>query len=140
MRTHELAHPIPRKKVKHIGRGGKRGTYSGRGQKGQGARSGHRIRPAIRDLYMRLPKLRGVKHQSLKEKPTAVNVSVLETRCSDSIITKKTLVAAGIIHDEKQGVKILGSGTITRAVTIEGIPTSAEARKKIEAAGGSVRI
>jgi large subunit ribosomal protein L15 len=138
MRIHEFAPTTKRKKVKHIGRGGKRGTFSGRGQKGQGARAGHRIRPAIRDLYMRLPKLRGVKHQSLKEKPTAVNISALETRCTASVITKKTLVEAGIIRRETQLVKILGSGTITRAVKVTGIPVSAEARKKIEAAGGSV--
>lgn len=60
MQLHQLKPLHPNKRPKpRVGRGGKRGTYSGRGQKGQRARAGHRIRPASRDLLQRLPKLRG---------------------------------------------------------------------------------
>lgn len=59
MQLHELQSLHPNKKEKRVGRGGKRGTYSGRGVKGQSSRAGHRIRPAERDLIQRMPKLRG---------------------------------------------------------------------------------
>jgi len=64
MQLHEIQSTDKRKSKKRIGRGGKRGTYSGRGMKGQKARSGHKIRPAIRDLMQRTPKLKGVKNQA----------------------------------------------------------------------------
>lgn len=60
MQLHQLQPLYKLKDKKRIGRGGKRGTYSGRGQKGQKARAGHKIRPALRDLIQRLPKLRGI--------------------------------------------------------------------------------
>ena len=59
MQLHEVTPIHKNKSKKRIGRGGKRGTYSGRGMKGQKSRSGHKIRPAIRDLMQRTPKLRG---------------------------------------------------------------------------------
>ncbi|MBI2013770.1 MAG: uL15 family ribosomal protein [Candidatus Colwellbacteria bacterium] len=59
MLLHEIKPKYPNKKKKRIARGGKRGTTSGRGQKGQKSRSGRRIRPASRDYTQRLPKLRG---------------------------------------------------------------------------------
>lgn len=59
MQLHELQAIHENKEAQRIGRGGKRGTTSGRGQKGQKSRSGHRIRPAVRDMIQRLPKLRG---------------------------------------------------------------------------------
>ena len=59
MRLHELKPFHPNKSHKRVGRGGKRGTTSGHGTKGQKSRAGHKIRPAERDLIQRLPKLRG---------------------------------------------------------------------------------
>ena len=58
MQLHELKPVYKTLRKKRVGRGGKRGTYSGRGQKGQGARAGRKIRPAERDFIQRLPKLR----------------------------------------------------------------------------------
>lgn len=63
MQLHEVVPIHKNKSKKRIGRGGKRGTYSGRGMKGQKSRAGHKIRPAIRDLIQRTPKLRGAKNQ-----------------------------------------------------------------------------
>jgi len=62
MQLHELNPEHKNKTKKRIGRGGKRGTYSGRGMKGQNARAGRKLRPAIRDLIQQLPKLRGSKN------------------------------------------------------------------------------
>ena len=74
MQLHQLQPKHKNKTKKRIGRGGKRGTYSGRGQKGQKSRAGHRIRPAERDLIQRLPKLRGFKFKPLKSKPLIINI------------------------------------------------------------------
>ncbi|OIO49751.1 MAG: hypothetical protein AUJ39_00315 [Parcubacteria group bacterium CG1_02_42_13] len=71
MQLHELAPIHINKGKKRIGRGGKRGTYSGRGTKGQKARAGHRIRPAERDLIQRLPKLRGFNNKPKAKKSNA---------------------------------------------------------------------
>ncbi|MEK7766279.1 MAG: uL15 family ribosomal protein, partial [bacterium] len=61
-----------------MGRGGKRGTYSGRGEKGQRKRAGHRIRPAARDIILKFPKLRGIKHKSRRPHTVVINVGDLE--------------------------------------------------------------
>jgi len=66
MQLHELKPIHSNKQSKRVGRGGKRGTTSGSGTKGQKSRSGHRIRPAIRDLMRRLPKLRGTNNKPKK--------------------------------------------------------------------------
>ncbi len=115
-------------KKKRIGRGGKRGTTSGRGTKGQKSRSGHRIRPALRDLLIRIPKLRGYRNKSIQEKPLAMNVGDLN-KFSEILLTKKNL----------GNVKILGGGDLNKAITVEGLKVSKSAREKILKAGGSVK-
>lgn len=115
-------------KKKRIGRGGKRGTTSGRGTKGQKSRSGHRIRPAMRDLLIRIPKLRGYRNKSIKAKQASVNVSDLN-KLSEALVTKKNL----------GNVKILGGGDLNKAVNVEGLKVSKSAREKILKAGGSVK-
>src|SRR3989344_2059515 len=94
-------------KKKRVARGGKRGVTSGRGTKGQGSRAGNRKRPAERDYLIRIPKRRGLKHPSLHEKPTALNVGDLE-RSPKDVFTKADL----------GNVKILGGGELTKKVTI----------------------
>ncbi|MBI2024551.1 MAG: uL15 family ribosomal protein [Candidatus Harrisonbacteria bacterium] len=121
---HQLKSSKPR-----VGRGGKRGTYSGKGVKGQKSRSGHRIRPAERELLQRLPKLRGVKNKPLTPKTDVVNVGDLETFAKNGMVSKKLL---------GKKIKILGEGEIKSAITVEGLPVSESARKKIEAAGGKI--
>lgn len=137
MQLHLIRSELKRKRKKRIGRGGKRGTYSGRGQKGQKSRSGHRIRPAERDLIMRIPKLRGVKNKSRKPAAISLNVGDLEKAIQGSMITNATLREAGYAKPGTH-VKILGGGTLTRPFTVKGVKVSASAKKKIEAAGGSV--
>ena len=67
MQTHQLKRNISNKKKRVVGRGGKRGKTSGRGTKGQKARAGHRIRPALRDIIKKIPKLRGYRFSSPSE-------------------------------------------------------------------------
>lgn len=127
MQLHNL--PSISKKIKRVGRGGKRGTYSGRGTKGQKARSGHRIRPAARDLLIRLPKLRGYKNKPLFLKQPIINAGDLEKRVSGNLVNKETLGK----------VKILGNGEVKKAFTVEGLKVSKSAKLKIEKAGGTVK-
>lgn len=116
------------KRKKRVGRGGKRGTTSGRGTKGQKSRAGHRIRPAERDLLIRLPKLRGYKNKSIKIKLPVLNIGKLE-KSKETVFNKKTI----------GNVKILGGGELKKAITIEGLPVSQAAKNKIKKAGGIIK-
>lgn len=111
-----------------VGRGGKRGTYSGRGVKGQKARAGHRIRPAERDYIQRLPKMRGYKNKPKSDKSKIVNVGDLEKLIKGGVINSAVL----------PNTKILGNGELKKIYTVKGVPLSKNAKNKIEAAGGKV--
>ncbi len=128
MQLHTLQSGYSYPEKKRVARGGKRGTTSGRGTKGQRSRSGHRIRPAQRDFIIRLPKLRGYKNKPLQEKLMTLNIGDLEKRVSG------TEVNASLVGN----VKILGGGEVKKAFTIEGLAISASAKAKIEKAGGKV--
>lgn len=142
MQLHELKGQFKRKNKKRIGRGGKRGTTSGRGTKGQKSRSGHRIRPAERDLIQRLPKLRGFQNKSLKEKSLIISVGDLGKKIEGNSVDLEILVKSGIIRnsDKNKKLKILNNGDLKKAleIKIKGIEISKSARKKIEAAGGKI--
>lgn len=112
---------------KRVGRGGKRGTTSGRGTKGQKSRSGHVIRPAERDFLIRLPKLRGYRNKSINEKIRGIRVDKLETLQGNEF-SKENL----------GNVKILDGGELKKSVTIKGLPVSKSAKEKIEKAGGKI--
>lgn len=137
MKLHELLSYTTKRK-KRIGRGGKRGTYSGRGQKGQSARAGHKTRPAERDLFMRIPKLRGIKNKSRAEKSVIINVGDLERQFSELNLTKELFIKKGLMKKGGEPLKILGGGALSKAFTIQGISVSKAARKKIEAAHGKI--
>lgn len=138
MQLHDLQSAHKRKyAAPPVGRGGKRGNTSGRGQKGQKSRSGHRIRPAERDLILRLPKLRGYNNKSTQEAAIVITLSDL-AQMKGSLVNRETLLAAGFIRSLARRVKILGGGTMNRAVTVQQVPVSASAKASIEKAGGSV--
>ena len=148
MQLHELKPTAPRKTAKRIGRGGKRGKTSGRGGKGQTARAGNSTRPEMRDFIKKLPKLRGFGKNrartvnSERVRPTAVNLARLETVfAAGDTVSPKTLVMKGIISTVSKKVplvKILATGELTKALTIENCEVSATALAKIEKAGGKV--
>jgi large subunit ribosomal protein L15 len=144
MQLHELKPIHKGKKPKRVGRGGKRGTYSGRGLKGQKSRAGRKLRPAIRDLIKRYPKLRGFKFKSIGVKFSMVNVDVLEKKfmageqVSPKILVEKKLIRK--IKGKLPKVKILGQGELTKKLVIEGCEVSKGAREKVEKIGGSIRI
>ncbi len=148
MQIHNVRATTPLKTKKRIGRGGKRGKTSGRGGKGQTARTGNSGRPEMRDIIKRIPKLRG--HGKNRSRtvnaervlPTVVNLNALETAFdAGSQVTPATILATGLI--QKRGgrvpqVKILGTGEITKKLTISGCSFSASAKEKIEKVGGTI--
>ena len=149
MQLHELKPIHKKKRPKRVGRGGKRGAYSGRGIKGQRARAGRKLKPIIRELIKKYPKLRGYRQKST---PTpkigvGVNLEILEKKFnSGDKITPETLLEKRIIRKIKgrtPPVKILGvtlsPGKITKALTIEGCQISKSAKEKIKKAGGVIK-
>ncbi|MFA5413320.1 MAG: 50S ribosomal protein L15 [Patescibacteria group bacterium] len=130
-----------KKKVKRVGRGlGSTGTYSGRGQKGQKARSGGKKGLKLlgmRRIIMSTPKLGGFK--SPYPKMVAVNIKDLEKKFNDGErVTPKTLLEKGLVGKIGVEVKILGSGEMKKKLTIAGCAVSASAKEKIEKAGGKI--
>jgi large subunit ribosomal protein L15 len=141
-----------RRERKRVGRGmgSGKGRYSGRGIKGQKARSGsHKMRPGFEGgqnpLYMRLGKQRGPyskdampvgPHRTFTQ---PVNLRDLEARFDDGAdVTLEALIEKGVIKNTKIDVKILGSGELTKKLTVTAHRFSATAKEKIEAAGGTV--
>ena len=139
MQIHELEKVYKTKRIKRIGRGGKRGTYSGRGQKGQRSRSGHVIRPAERDLVMRLPKLRGVKNKSRHPRAIVFSTSFLAKLVDKEPITRDLLIKKGLLNKKSRRVKILSAKDLKEAITIQGLAVSIKAKNQIEKAGGMVK-
>ena len=143
MQLHELRPIHKKKKRKRKGRGGKRGTYSGRGVKGQKSRAGRRLKPVIRTLIKRYPKLRGYKFNLLSQKPAVVNIEDLEKKFkSAETINPEILLKKGLIRKIKgkvPAVKILGQGKLTRSLTIENCLVSKQAKEKIAKANGMVK-
>lgn len=133
------------KKPKLVGRGGTRGKTSGRGTKGQKARAGHKIRPHIRDIIKKYPKLRGRGkniNKAFVTRATVINLAVLEANfASGEAITPSGLVSKGLItrtNGVVPKVKILGTGELTKKLEIFDCEISTSAKAKIEKAGGKV--
>lgn len=142
MQTHDLQPKTPRTTKKLVGRGGKNGKTSGRGHKGQKARAGNSVRPAVRDLIKKIPKLRGYRFNSHRPKPVVVNIAAIaEAYTKGETVSKETLVAKGLVSLPKgtsARVKVLGEGEIKTALHFTDVSLSGSARDKINAAGGTI--
>lgn len=130
-------------KRKRVGRGGSRGGTSGKGHKGQKARSGGKVDKGFEGgqmpLYRRLPK-RGFTNARFRESVIAINIDDLNKLVdAHEEITKELLQAQGVIKARKNQpftLKILGTGSLAKPVTIVADAFSAKARESIENAGG----
>ncbi|MBI2038720.1 MAG: 50S ribosomal protein L15 [Candidatus Niyogibacteria bacterium] len=144
MQLNELKPKTARKTKKRVGRGGKRGTFSGRGTKGQKARAGHRIRPEMRDIIKKIPKLRGYRSKIRSHRIAVVNIGALNKHFQDGeTVTPEALAKKGLLH--RRGgkipeVKLLGSGEVGRKLLVKNCQLSATAKTQIEKAGGSVAV
>lgn len=131
-------------RTKRVGRGIGSGTgkTSGKGHKGQNARSGGGVRPGFEGgqmpLYRRLPK-RGFKNIFAKQYVT-INVEQLEKFDNGTEVTAELLKETGVISKVLDGVKVLGRGELTKNLTVKAAKFSASAAEKIEKAGGKAEV
>ena len=158
MNIHQLKPKTKRQSPKRVGRGGKKGTFSGKGSKGQKARAGAYVRPGFRGgdnrLWQLFPKQRGAgkkpgnsrphpKHKFFilrGVKPTVLNLEFFESFKDGQTVSPQTLMEGGKLDMvSKKGVKILGDGTFTKKITFEGFIFSASAKEKIASAGSTIK-
>ncbi len=146
MKLNELKYNEGSKKdIKRLGRGSSSGTgkTSGKGHKGQNARSGGGVRPGFEGgqlpLYRRLPK-RGFSNAMFKKTYVVINVSDLNAFEDGTVVTPGLLKEMGIIKKELSGIKILGNGTIEKKLTVRAHVFSNTAKEKIETVGGKAEV
>lgn len=133
-----------RKSRKRIGRGPGSGTgkTSGKGNKGQNARSGGGVRPGFEGgqlpFFQRLPK-RGFKNFNRKEY-AIVNLTDLNLFNDGDVVTPETLVAANLVKNVKSGIKVLANGELEKKLTVKANLFSKAAEAAITQAGGTVEV
>jgi len=142
-----------RKDRKRVGRGpgSGKGKFSGRGVKGQKSRSGsHKMRAGFEGgqmpIYMRIGKLRGSTSKDampigpFRTETAPINLRDLDRFESGDVVTPETLVEKRLLKNTKIDVKLLGTGEVSKKLTIRVHAISASAREKIEAAGGTIEL
>jgi large subunit ribosomal protein L15 len=139
--------PAPGSKTRkrRVGRGEASGLgkTSGKGNKGQKARSGGGTKKGFEGgqtpIHRRLPK-RGFTNARFRKEYAVINVSDLARAAKEGVVDPRLVVAAGIIKDLKEGLKVLGDGDIEGKLTVRAHRFSAAAKSKIEAAGGTAEV
>lgn len=125
------------------GAGSGNGKTAGKGHKGQNARSGGGVRPGFEGgqlpLYRKLPK-RGFNNSRFGKCYAVVNVSSLNKFNDGDVVDVVALLAAGIIKNTFDGLKVLGEGELTKKLTVKAAVFSASAKEKIEAVGGKTEV
>lgn len=146
MKLHELApNPGAKKERKRLGRGigSGLGKTSGKGHKGQNARAGGGVRPGFEggqtSLLRKMPK-RGFSNEPFRVTYLPVNVETLDAFEAGTVVTPELLEETRVVKGATKGVKVLGMGEITKALTVRAHKVSETAKAKIEAAGGKVEI
>jgi len=141
MQIHQVKSSKKAKK-KIVGRGGKRGTYSGRGVKGQKARAGRKLEPPIRGIIKKYHKLRGYNFNSKDKGIAIVNLKDINDNFKENeVVSPETLLEKKMIRrasGKKPEVKILGKGEINKSLKIKDCLLSEAAKNKIEKAKGSI--
>ena len=146
MKLHELERNIGATQAKkRVGRGSGSGLgkTSGRGQKGQKARSGGSINPVFEGgqlpLYRRIPK-RGFKNAMFKTRYAVINVEELNAFEDGTVVSPALLKEAGIIKNQLDGVKVLGNGKLEKSLTIQANKFSTSALEKIKESGSKAEV
>ncbi|PRO64590.1 50S ribosomal protein L15 [Alkalicoccus urumqiensis] len=145
MQLHELKPAAGSRKTRNrVGRGvgSGNGKTAGRGTKGQKARAGGGVRPGFEGgqmpIFRRLPK-RGFQNPNRVEY-AVVNLETLNRFDEGTEVTPALLVESGVVKNEKDGIKILGNGSLDRKLTVKAAKFSASAKDAIEAAGGTAEV
>jgi ribosomal protein L15, bacterial/organelle len=146
MKLHTIYQPEGAVKTrKRVGRGigTGNGKTSGKGHKGQNARTGGGVRPGFEGgqlpLFRRLPK-RGFTNAPFKTEYAVINVSDLEDFEDGAVVTPELLKEMGIVKKQLAGIKILGNGELTKKVTVKASKFSKIAIEKIEKTGGKAEV
>ncbi len=146
MKLHELKPNEGAIKIgKRLGRGSSSGTgkTSGKGHKGQKARSGGGVRPGFEGgqlpLYRRIPK-RGFSNADFKIRYATINVSDLNRFEDGTTVSPELLKETGMIKNQLNGIKVLGSGTLSKKLTVRAHKFSETAKKAIETVGGKAEV
>jgi large subunit ribosomal protein L15 len=146
MKLHELApNPGAKQERKRLGRGigSGLGKTSGKGHKGQNARAGGGVRPGFEggqtSLLRKMPK-RGFSNEPFRVTYLPLNVETLDVFEAGTVVTPELLEETRVLKGATKGVKVLGMGDITKALTVRAHKVSESAKAKIEAAGGKVEI
>ena len=146
MKLHELEKNIGATHAKkRVGRGSGSGLgkTSGRGQKGQKARSGGSINPVFEGgqlpLYRRIPK-RGFSNHMFKTTYAVVNLDQLNVFENGTVVTPALLREAGIVKNQLDGIKVLSNGKLERKLTIQAHKFSTTALEKIEESGSKAEV
>lgn len=146
MKLHNLRHSVGAVKARKVlGRGSSSGTgkTSGKGHKGQNARSGGGVRPGFEGgqlpLFRRLPK-RGFSNADFKIRYATVNVEDLNRFEEGTVVSPELLKEIGMVKNQLNGIKVLGNGTIEKKLTVRANKFSETAKKAIETAGGKAEV
>ena len=130
---------------KRVGRGAGSGLgkTSGKGHKGQNARSGGGVRPGFEGgqlpLFRRLSK-RGFNNYNFRTVYATVNVSDLNTFAENTVVTPELLIESGLVTKQLDGIKVLGNGELSKKLIVKANVFSKSAKEKIEAAGGKTEV
>jgi len=130
---------------KRVGRGigSGLGKTSGKGHKGQNARSGGGVRPGFEGgqlpLFRRLPK-RGFSNARFKVEYATINLSDLNRFEDGAVVTPELLKEMGLVKNQLDGIKVLGNGTLEKKLTVKAHSFSASAKEKIESLGGKIEV
>lgn len=146
MKLHTLqANPGATKTRKRVGRGvgSGLGKTSGKGQKGQNSRSGGGVRIGFEGgqtpLFRRLPK-RGFSNALFKTTYAVINLSDLEKFDEGATVTPEILKEMGLVKNQKDGIKVLGNGTLTKKLNVKAHKFSSVAKEQIEKLGGKAEV
>lgn len=146
MKLDSMYAPIGATKTrKRVGRGTSSGLgkTSGKGHKGQNARSGGGVRPGFEGgqlpLYRRLPK-RGFSNALFKTRYATINLSDLNKFEDGAVITPELLKEMGLVKKQLDGIKVLGNGTLEKKVIVKAHKFSEVAQKQIEKLGGKAEV
>lgn len=143
MKLNELEASTKDRKRVGRGPGSGSGKTSGKGHKGQNARSGGGVRPGFEGgqlpLYRRLSK-RGFNNYNFQTVYATVNVGDLERFDEGTVVTKELLIEVGLVKKELDGIKILGNGELTKKLTVKANKFSSTAKTKIENVGGTIEV
>ena len=146
MRLNELEKNVgatQRRKIVGRGRGSGLGKTSGKGHKGQNARSGGGVRPVFEGgqtpLYRRLPK-RGFSNYEFKTTYAVINVSDLNRFDNGTVVSPALLKEVGLIKNQLDGIKVLGNGKLEKKLTVQAHKFSKTAQEKIEKSGSKIEV